>query len=205
MACSCAGNRTVRHNAIRNVVFEEATDAALRAEREKANLLPSRPDSDRLPSKKGNGRRPADVWIPHGASGKGEAFDFAISSGMQSDLLHPVADTPELVFQRYEKMKRDFKNTEHACETAGFRFVPLVIEAHAGGWSPLIRAKVDWIAKTYAACHNEMAPAVSLRIAQRISCTLQRENARAILQRSANAPLLSSLPSGWDEAVAANI
>ena len=40
LTCSCNGDRTVRHNAIRNVCYEEAVEASLRPEREKANLLP---------------------------------------------------------------------------------------------------------------------------------------------------------------------
>ena len=36
LVCSCHGDRTVRHNSVRNVVFEEASEAALRPEREKA-------------------------------------------------------------------------------------------------------------------------------------------------------------------------
>ena len=34
LTCSCGGDRTVRHNAIRNIFHEEATEAGLRPERE---------------------------------------------------------------------------------------------------------------------------------------------------------------------------
>ena len=80
---------------MRNVCYEEALEAGLRPEREKAGLLPERPSADGAPVN-GNGRRPADVWLPRGASGKGEALDFAVSSGMQSELFHPSAETPGL-------------------------------------------------------------------------------------------------------------
>ena len=149
LTCECGGDRTVRHNAIRNICYEEATEAALRPEREKANLLPQRPVADGLPQKH-SGRRPADVWLPRGASGKGEALDFAISSGMQSELFHPVAETPGLVFHRYNDLKRSFQGNAHTCEAQGFKFVPVVLEAHGGGWSPLTRASFDWISKQQA-------------------------------------------------------
>ena len=198
MVCSCGGNRTIRHNVVRNICYEEARDASLRPEREKANLLPDRPVEDGLPSRAGS-RRPADVWIPRGEGGRGEALDFAISSGMQSNLFSPVADNPGLVFCEYERMKREYKNTAQLCQDAGFAFSPVVFEAHAGGWSPLTRAKVDWLTKAQAASQHEDPSIVSLRIAQRISCALQRENARAILQRSGG-PSDDPCPAvGWDE------
>ena len=40
--------------------------------------------------------------VARGPSGRGEALDFAVSSGLQSDLFLPVAETPGFVFQRYE-------------------------------------------------------------------------------------------------------
>ena len=143
-------------------------------------MLPARPAADNLPPVQGL-RRPADVWVPRNANGKGEAFDFAVSSGLQSNLFHPSAETPGLVFQRYEEFKRTYKDTAQLCETKGFVFTPMVLEAHGGGWSPLMRAAVDWIAKRQAACHNEDPCNVSLKIAQRISCSLIRDSVRAIL------------------------
>ena len=53
LTCSCNGDRTVRHNAIRNVCYEEAVEASLRPEREKAGLLPGRPHEDGLPGDSG--------------------------------------------------------------------------------------------------------------------------------------------------------
>ena len=166
--------------------------------KKKASLLPQRPAADGLPSTHSL-RRPADVWVPRNANGKGEAFDFAVSSGLQSELFHPVAETPGLVFHRYEEFKRSFKDTASSCETEGFVFTPMVLEAHGGGWSPLVRTAVDWVAKRQAACHNEDPSSVSLRIAQHISCSLVRDNARAILQRSGAAPTPSHLATGCDD------
>lgn len=80
--CSCAGDRIVGHNAIRNAAnayCEEAVEAGLRPEQEKANLLPEPPEEYGLP-RVASLRHPADIWNPRNASGKGEAFDFAASS-----------------------------------------------------------------------------------------------------------------------------
>ena len=169
----------------------------MRKEREKANLLPERTAADGLPSASSH-RRPADVWLPQGSSGKGEALDFKVSSGLQSELLHPVAETPGLVFHRYDGMKRSFKDTAPICEAAAFKFVPPVVEAHSRGWSLPTRATVDWISCVQATSHHEDVAYVSSRITQHIFCTLHKESARAILRRSAVREGPSFLSSGWD-------
>jgi hypothetical protein len=200
LVCQCGGDRTVRHHAIRNVCYEEASDGGARPEREKAGLLPARPGSDGLPASDGlSTRRPADVWLPKGASGKGEALDFAVTSGMRSDLVRQVVGLPESVFQQYEQTKREYKQTHRLCSDAGFLFVPMVVEAHAGGWSKTARVVLDWIAAQGAAVHHENPSTVSLKIAQRISCVLHRENARAVLRRTPTVVSNSTTPpSGWD-------
>ena len=119
--------------------------------------------------------------------------------GRVTGLFSPVAESPGLVFCRYEQMKREYKDTAQLCLEAGFTFSPMVLEAHAGGWSPLTRHTFDWLAKAQAASQHEDPSIVSLRIAQRISCTLQAENARAILQRTVGPSSAERPPSGWDE------
>ena len=37
LVCSCGGDRTLRHNSLRDTTFSEAIDAGMRAEREKAD------------------------------------------------------------------------------------------------------------------------------------------------------------------------
>jgi hypothetical protein len=160
-------------------------------------LLPPRPNLDGLEDTlDGHGRRPADAWLPRGADGAGEALDFAASSGMQASLFREASRSPELVFERYERFKRQHLDTDTACRSAGFRFVPMIIEAHGGGWSQTARRTVDWIGGQAAAASGESRSEVTLRFAQRISCTLHREVARAVLKRLASPPAPAQ-PSGW--------
>jgi hypothetical protein len=84
LVCACGGDRTVRHNAIRDTLYRASVEANLSPEREKAGLLPGRPSEDGLPMR--SGRRPADVWLPKGRRNLPEAVDFAVTSGMRSDL-----------------------------------------------------------------------------------------------------------------------
>ena len=199
LTCPCNSERTVRHNVVRDICYEEASECGQRPEREKVGLLPARPDADGAPQKTlVNGRRPADVWLPRGCSGGAEASDFAVTSGMRSDLFRASVEAPGLAFEQYERFKRNYCNTQELCTAAGFRFVPVVFEAHAGGWSPMARGLFDWIAREAAARQHEDPGSVSLRIAQRISVALHRENARAILMRDTE-PESQAAPLGhWD-------
>ena len=63
LVCSCKGDRTVRHNAIRDIVHQEGLLAGTAAVKEKAGLLPARPAEDGVGHVDGH-RRPADVWFP---------------------------------------------------------------------------------------------------------------------------------------------
>ena len=73
LVCPCHGERTIRHNCVRDILYE-SQEAGLRPEREKVGLLPARPVSDGAPDKPlVNGRRPADARLPRGASGRSEA------------------------------------------------------------------------------------------------------------------------------------
>ena len=195
--CCCKGDRTVRHNAVRDVVYEEAVRAGTAAEKEKAGLLPARPAEDGVGQAECH-RRPADVWLPRAAGTAGEALDFACTSGMRADFLARSAIDAGSIFPAYEHLKRTFKDTERACSQSGFRFTPMVIEAHGGGWSPLARGVLDKLAKAQSAAWAEGQEPSSLRIAQRISCTLQRENARAVLRRVCP-PTPDPAAGGWGE------
>ena len=73
--------------------------------------------------------------------------------------------------------------TDEACRRAGFEFIPMVMEAHGGGWGAGARAVIGKIASCVAAARSIDPAAASLEIAQRISVALHRENARAILKR----------------------
>ena len=87
LVCPCKGDRTVRHNELRNISCKEAVEANLRPEKEKANLLPGpRPQEDSISGDTGS-RRPADLWLPRGSGRRAVALDFACSSGLKTDLV----------------------------------------------------------------------------------------------------------------------
>ena len=201
LTCPCHGDRTVRHNAIRDAVYDVCRSANMNPEREKAGLLPARPledglqcSTDQLSSNADEtviprGRRPADVYLPRGTSGSPMALDFACTSALRADRMHQASRNPVCVISEYEDFKREFRaqgdteSTERQCANQGFRFVPMVLEAHSGGWGKAPLQIFDAIAKALSATSPDSSEASSLRIAQRLSISLQRENARAIWKR----------------------
>ena len=90
---------------------------------------------------------------------------------------------------RMSRKKRDFRpegepeTTEALCTQQGFGFIPMVLEAHGGGMGKQFRKVVDSIAEQTAAVTGLRSEFCSLLLAQRISISLQRENARAVLRR----------------------
>jgi hypothetical protein len=98
-------------------------------------------------------------------------------------------------FSHYERIKREFKSTAASCESANFDFVPAIVEAHAGGLSPAVRALSYWIYRGAASWQQEPLSAISLKTAQRMSVALHRENARAVLKRM---PVVGPAASGGD-------
>ena len=77
---------------------------------------------------------------------------------MRFPLTREASAAPGLVFARYEQHKRDHQHTAQQCEQAGIRFIPMIMEAHSGSWSPLARSMLDWIARRRAAITFEESP-----------------------------------------------
>ena len=111
------------------------------------------------------------------------ALDFAMTSGLRADLLvHTVADA-SAALDRYEEHKRQHLDTARACRDADITFIPMVVEAHGGGWGSESRRAFAVLARRSAEAQGEDAAVLADRMAQRHSVSLHRENARAILQR----------------------
>ena len=80
--CVAGGERTQRHNAVRDLVFAWAERAGLRPEKERTGLLlPQCPDDTQSAR-----RRPADVYLP-ALSGSPAALDFAITAPQRQETL----------------------------------------------------------------------------------------------------------------------
>ena len=94
----------------------------------------------------------------------------------------PRTPQPSLVCSPLLRLARE--DTASQCSHAGIHFCPLVLEAVGGGWSEALRSVVSWIASESNRNSSVSHSDTSFKIAQRISCALHRENARAILKRA---------------------
>ena len=188
LASRCGGDRVTRDNLTRDVVHSAANDRAnVGTVLEKPGLLILRnpvdddrsPDPDH-PDPSTASHRPADVWVPRGRPGGApEAWDFSITSAsrMGPALADPTAIAG--VFASVESRKNTFLNTAAQCTQAGFTFCPLVL------WEVVRRCSLSCCVdrKTKRSGPTDVSDA-SFKIGHRISCTLQRQNTRAILKRA---------------------
>ena len=193
LTCACGGDRTKRHNLVRNVAVRLATSAGWRPEPEKMGLLRARPDQgsqgeDGIRIREGSrgpeARRPADVYIPRWDLGGSDALDFAVTSGLRTDLLEQTAADGSSCLTSYEAFKNSFMDTAAHCASEGIAFVPMVLEAHSGAWGPTATKVWLKLGKAISLISGESTAIEALRILQNLGLTLQRETARAILRRS---------------------
>ena len=193
LTCACGGDRTKRHNLVRNVGVRLATSAGWRPEPEKPGLLRPRlvqgsrcedGSEGREGSRGPEACRPADIYVPRFDLGGAAALDFAVTSGLRTDLLEQTAVDGLSCLKSYEHAKNDFLDTAKHCASEGISFVPMVIEAHSGAWGPAA-AKV-WLklGKAISLLSGESTAVEALRARQNLGLTLHRETARAILRRS---------------------
>ena len=194
LVCCGGGDRTRRHNLLRNMVFHAAEAANLQPELERPGLLPLRPlvgasceDGTRHTEAAFamGSRRPADVYIPRWRSGPPAAWDFAVTSGLRVDLQSDAIASPDAVTRRYEDFKSSHLDTRADCEAQGFAFIPMVVEAVGGCWGEAARKIWSELAEKSVLATGELETKSSCTamLMQRLSLTLHRENARACLRR----------------------
>ena len=178
---------------LRNSAARILNAAGFRPVVEKPGLLRSRPDingadeaaSEKVTSQDSGKRRPADIFLPNWQLGQPAALDFAVSSGLRVGFLEESARDGSFSGRTYAELKRKHLDTASQCLSEGLAFVPMVCEAHGGGWEAEAVRVWKNVAKTAAIVSGETsAPLRFEHIMQTLSVTLQRANARAILSRS---------------------
>ena len=193
LTCACGGDRTKRHNLIRNVGVRLANSAGWRPEPEKPGLLRPRPaqgvhsDSGSVAREEVRGpeaRRPADIFVPRWDLGGSAALDFAVTSELRGDRLEETAADGLSCLTSYEHTKNTYLDTATHCASEGISFVPMVVEAHSGAWGPMANKVWLKLGKAISTLSGESTALEALRARQNLGLTLQRETARAILRRS---------------------
>ena len=191
LTCCGGGDRTRRHNKVRNLASQGVQEAGLNPELERPGLLPERP---LLGARQENGeaatatddpqaRRPADIYVPRFRSGAPAALDFAITSGLRPDVISQSTSESDAALLRYEDFKCSYKDTRDQCQQEGITFVPMVMEASGGGWGKQARKVWTELAKASALASGELESHHGVHLMQRLQFVLHKENARALLHR----------------------
>ena len=128
-------------------------------------------------------RRPADIYIPRWDLGGSAALDFAVTSGLRNDMLLRSANEGSACLSIYENYKNTYLKTAEICAENGITFVPMVIEAHSGGWGPVATKVWRRLGRAISLISGESSAVEALRVKQNLGLALKRETARAILRR----------------------
>ena len=187
LVCACGGDRTKRHNLLRNEVYYFCNSAGLNPELEKPGILQPRPINGAVEEDGSNrdldgNRRPADVYIPRWKRGTPAAFDFAVTSGLRGNIVNRSAVDGSVATLLYEDFKRSHLNTDSKCREEGISFIPIVCEADGGGWGPVAHGVWSELAKRKAIVAGERDSIIVSRLLQSLGLILHRENARSILR-----------------------
>eukprot|EP00666_Eupelagonemidae_sp_cell4sb_P017889 gene17889-biopygen41696 len=160
VACGGGGDRTLRHNKLRDIFHHFCYAAGLFPEKEKAGLLRPRPLLGNLQedgkqagvggARGAEGRRPADIFLPRWRLGNPAALDFAVTSGLRVGYLTESAADGGAATRSYESHKRSFLDTAAHCKEEGIDFIPMVAEATGGSWGEDARSTLRELSKSAA-------------------------------------------------------
>ena len=179
--CVAGGERTQRHNAIRDLVFQWADRAGLWPEKEPASiLLPQRPEDSHMAR-----HRPADVYLP-ALGGAPAALDFAMTAPQRQETLATASREIGAAAAAYARHKESHLNIAQSCEAQGVVFVPMVMET-IGIWDKGAAIVLQHITRVVASRTGEEPDVVHAALVQELCIVARSFRARAALRRRSEA------------------
>ena len=169
VSCSAGGDRTIKHNTIRDETHHHCVAAGLHSTREVSGLLPDDPR-----------RRPGDIVIQ--GDDTTLALDFAVTSPFQPSVREDASKSHLAAAIAYEAEKYSDRDTSQRCEAEGMRLVPMVVEC-LGGWGPAAQGFFKTLVKAACAKTGVSESVATTHLYQNLGIKLQRANARSILSR----------------------
>ena len=192
--CVAGGERTMRHNALRDAVCGSADKAGLQPEKERAGLLlPQRPEDSALAR-----RRPADIYLP---CLSGSPFGHYTAPQRQESLAQ-AGHTALAAASSYARTKAAHLGTARVCAEQGVSFQPLVVEA-TGAWETQAAKFLLHLARAAAARMTEEASVVHAQLLQELSVLVRSHRARAVLRRRSELAAAAFAPAAAAAAAAA--
>lgn len=157
--CAAGGERTQRHNAVRDLVYDWCKRGGLNAA----------------------GRRPADVYLPTFA-GAPTAFDSAVTAPQRKESLAQASQEAGAAAEAYARHKEFHLRTAEACAAQGVKFVPLVAEC-SGAWDKGAMKIWSHLARAVAARTGEDSATSKNLLLQQLGVAIRSYRARAALRR----------------------
>ena len=168
ISCGMQGERTSRHNALRDDLHRTAITANLSSRREARHLLP------------GNDARPADVFIRRWVRRQDTAFDVTVINPLQQALVNRAAAEPGHALEVARRRKND--QSYEACRQEQIVFIPLPVETF-GAWHAEAVVELRRIARALARETGKDEKTTTHHLFQRLSVSLARGNASLFLSR----------------------
>ena len=169
MACGGNGDRILRHNSLRDVLFTAAQAAALSPRREVPSIVP------------GSCSRPADLYLPNWSQGKPAAMDVTVISSLQPQRVSQAAISQGSALL-YAEERKNIVHFED-CKRVGVSFLPLAVEV-LGGWSLSAKSTIRTIGHHLASRQGTAPGLITQHLFQKLSVVLWRANAHMWLCRS---------------------
>ena len=161
-----------RHNRlIRDVLLESCRRACLGPQVEAGSGL----------GHEGHRTRPADILIPHWDLGKPAALDLTVTSTLNSSTLLEAGVTSGSAALAAEVRKHNANDAK--CSELGWTCIPIAVET-SGCWGAEAMQTLSRLASRLATRGNCSKSHATCLLYGRLSLTLMRANARALLSRA---------------------
>ena len=174
LTCGKNGDVVNRHNRLRDVLFESCSRALLRPQLERgATLGETSPQS-----------RPADVLIPGWSLGQPAAVDVTVAHPLNHEFLNGASATTVHVLAAAEERKR--RANSEKCRELGWVCLPFAMTAYGGLGDEATRL-ISRLTCRLSVQTGARRSDCTAALLGRLSMTLVRANAQAILKRTATA------------------
>ncbi|KAL5491295.1 hypothetical protein EMCRGX_G016557 [Ephydatia muelleri] len=168
--CKRGGDAVHRHNLLRDVFADSCCLAHLPVKLEVGNNLT--PDHDHS--------RPADVLVHNWSLGKPAAFDFCVTSPLNSLILSEAGVSSGVAAQTSEIRKHNSNDAK--CVELGWVCIPLVVETY-GAWGQEAVKTFAQLASRLAIAFSKPKSVIINEIYGRLNTCLMRSISSAILTR----------------------
>eukprot|EP00731_Ephydatia_muelleri_P002155 Em0001g2155a len=170
LTCKHGGDVVNRHNRLRDVFAESCRRACIGVQVEAGSGL----------GRDEHHTRPADVLATNWMLGKPAAFDFAVTSPLNSSTLHEASVTAGSAAHATEARKHQANDVK--CAELGWVSIPVVVETY-GCWGTEAKWALSQLASRLAMRLNS-PKSTTASLYGRLSITLVRANVRALLSRA---------------------